>query len=888
MNTLTLKELRLLLPATLAALILAIVPVWFLPRNPWTSSEMTLYPFAFGIALMALGSFGREMALSTFPLLLAQPIARSRIWWTKVRVLAAASAVVLAVWWASWSIYGFTGTTPSDTLETTLLGVPMALALLSGGLWSTLLLRQVAGAFLVTILLPASIAVLIAALRMETPLPWVCAGLVVYAIAGFLLAWWLFLRAQEVMWTGDAVTLSDLFPTRKSGSSSGESPIRPGHTHTALNTPRIVAGQPSRAADRPCRPIRALISKELHFHQVSLAGIAALALLHVGVVLIRWLLRGHQIEGMLEGILNFYPFIWLFVPLLVGSLSIAEERRLGTMEAHLGMPVRRRIQFMIKLLSVICLGALLSFLLLVVVEAFGVVLGAPAAIGIFESGTTFAVIFCCLLALSLLAFYASSLSRNLLQALGLAVGFAGCLFFLVATGPAIHNLINIPLWQGRIFHWIAWPILILTVLALTCHNFGRLAPDFALWRRNLLTILSALGIIGIITFSLYQRAWELCMEMEPPRGPVRLKHSEPPAIKMENVANSCVSLLPDGRVIATRLSVQAAGARIKSVRLEGSDGVTYWMNAHHQLMGGSNWIDALVLPTKLVAIRSDGSLWFSEKAASKSQTQKRDLGDSDFPALSQFGNTTNWSKIARQIGLHSVVLLSTDGSLWRWGTNSQTADKGPALASRQPRQLGISSDWATSVASDRFIYLWKTNGEAWLLHTDRADSNKKSVEIDPGLFLVRFPDFDRTTWRCVTSTMGCEVGIRADGTLWCWQFWPNVHQNPTKPSRLQADKDWAVVCGNWGFLSALKTDGSLWLWRNYQNGMGSIFQMGGSNPTRLGRHNDWLAMTTTYEGVISLSADGGLCYWQGGLGYPPPLLAPSRRPVPLENLLGDE
>ena len=44
---------------------------------------------------MTLGSFGRELSAGTFSFLLAQPVSRSRVWWTKTLLLAAAAGTHL-------------------------------------------------------------------------------------------------------------------------------------------------------------------------------------------------------------------------------------------------------------------------------------------------------------------------------------------------------------------------------------------------------------------------------------------------------------------------------------------------------------------------------------------------------------------------------------------------------------------------------------------------------------------------------------------------------------------------------------------------------------------------------------------------------------------------
>src|SRR5438876_9163257 len=140
------KELRLLLPAYVMALLLAIAPVfapvWLLRKNP----ALALYPFWFGAALLALSSFGREFGLNTFPLILAQPIERTRIWWTKVAVLAGAMTTVFVAWCLSCAACADIGLGRSFWRETLASGGAAVAVAVAGGLWTTLLLRQVAAA----------------------------------------------------------------------------------------------------------------------------------------------------------------------------------------------------------------------------------------------------------------------------------------------------------------------------------------------------------------------------------------------------------------------------------------------------------------------------------------------------------------------------------------------------------------------------------------------------------------------------------------------------------------------------------------------------------------------------------------------------------------------
>jgi len=114
MNPLLAKEIRLLMPAYGMALLLAIVPVLLWPMNRDNPVAIALFSFLFGTVMLALSSFGREFGLQTFPLILAQPLERTRIWRTKVAVLAAAMTTVFAAWCFSCAACVYLGLERSD------------------------------------------------------------------------------------------------------------------------------------------------------------------------------------------------------------------------------------------------------------------------------------------------------------------------------------------------------------------------------------------------------------------------------------------------------------------------------------------------------------------------------------------------------------------------------------------------------------------------------------------------------------------------------------------------------------------------------------------------------------------------------------------------------
>ena len=164
MKALVEKEIRLLLPAVAGALALAVLPVWLLPRDTWESNMWQTYLCLFGILMLAHSSIGREIGLKTLSFTLAQPLERSRIWWTKVVVLGASVGLVFDAWLVSGSFRAMLRPEMARPLEVLAITGLMAAAFTAGGLWTTVLLRQVAAAFWMTLLVPLAAGVTMSAL----------------------------------------------------------------------------------------------------------------------------------------------------------------------------------------------------------------------------------------------------------------------------------------------------------------------------------------------------------------------------------------------------------------------------------------------------------------------------------------------------------------------------------------------------------------------------------------------------------------------------------------------------------------------------------------------------------------------------------------------------
>lgn len=269
MNALVKKEIRLLLPSFCVGCALALTNLAFRFNSDGSLTDGWWFVLAFmacgAVAVMlALNSFGAEFSSGTFSNLLAQPVSRQKIWETKILLLAA-SLLIFGIIWSACGTIRLMMLGRNLNLLDLFTGVgTFGLVVFSGGLWTVLLLRQVAAAFWFTVLAPGVILVILAGLfggeSDEFMSGMIVSTLGVYSLAGFFFARWLFFRAQDLQWSGGNIVMPEM---------------------------RGLARFKSRAALRRWRPRAALWRKEFQLHQAQFVIAFALLMLHFGVLAVR-------------------------------------------------------------------------------------------------------------------------------------------------------------------------------------------------------------------------------------------------------------------------------------------------------------------------------------------------------------------------------------------------------------------------------------------------------------------------------------------------------------------------------------------------------------------------------------------------------------------------
>jgi ABC-type transport system involved in multi-copper enzyme maturation permease subunit len=892
MNALIRKEARLLLPGAGAVLLMAVLLGFAVePRGPTIALRSWLLIVTFVaspvlLVVLVLDSFGREISHGTFSQLLSQPVSRERLWWSKTLPLALAVLGLTAVWCLCLSFGPYaTSESASHRLDLIKLAFAFALAAYSGGLWTVLLLRQVAAAFWLTILLPfglmAGTSLVLSDLfgvKAEHVIE-LAVGLILggYSVVGYFFARRLFLRAQDVAWTGGNVELPafGIWSRRQAGTV---------------------------AAPANGRPRRALFLKELQLHQPLLLMAGVLALLHLGVVLVRHFGGEFAQRPLVVVVLSVFWLLWFVMPLLVGCSAVAEERKLGTLEAQLCLPVKRSRQHFIKLGVALAVGALLGgvmplvfewkMLMRPVVEPSGL----AAAFGWFGLAYELMTLVArCLPALILLlaatsvcalSFYVSTLTRSTLQGLAPAVACCIVTWVLLLIGWQTGEQFNLGLWRGPIACFVVGPVMVATLYALSRANFKHVLVGWRVVARNFLLVGVALMAAAALTSAVYHRAWEVFCDFKVTRGPARLEQRE--------VHNWAVGQLQahvhlnDGRVWAalpTKDWLRHAGVLL---------GMAPSFEAG-RFLEATNWASVSVSSLMSAGVRRDGTLWVAE------QSGRGPAGG--FPSLQtmiRYGTGENWASVSVRGG-GDLLLLSQDGSLWGMGTNRLASTrKRQVLTNFTAQRFGTDSDWAEMSSVGWGKALRKRNGTTW--HSSYGkNSGVEVIRLAERTDVYRATAFDgvkldQTLWVAELATGGVLIGVGEDGALRAvgrWQLSTNQatqrqeYQLAASRDQIGTDTNWVALAGNTSNFIALKTNGTLWRW-NLTSGEAAWLAQ--AKPARFDSHSDWVGLVVAEDGVAALAADGSIWFWrlesryQGSQGTR--LLAPSRRPELVANMFG--
>lgn len=855
MNAFLKKEIRLLLPGFISGLVgasifgLCMAMASSFGKRNLSFAVSSLYHISFLLApcfvvLMSLNSFGREIISGTLPNLLAQPISRAKIWRTKT--FLSATAICLVCMAGLFPLF-CAGSFKSDAEfrhVVVVFAILFSAVVFSGGLWTALLLRQVAAAFWFTLIVPASLMVPILFMSQKHPAatePAIIVVLSLYSIAGFVFARWLFLHAQDVQWTGGEISLPGIFTSSKPETSS--------------------------AIERSFRPRAALLAKELQLHQSQFVMAGALFLLHVGVIAVRKFGDFKDSSGT-EFVLNTFWILWFAMPLVVGCAAVAEERKIGTLESQLCLPARRRSQFWIKFLFAMALSLILAVGIPLLLEGSRIVPDFHPKIleafsqfflkrvGVFNAaiGNVFAFLHFSMPVLVLLgiaavmfvvSFYASTLSRNTLQSLAPAVlGMAVAFTMLIGASDVGKILWFVP-WRGWLIYLIGVPVLSVTLVWLMSWNFKRVLVDGRVWRRNTAVLLASFTVVVGTTSAVYHRVWDFLTLEEPAHGPARLKSSA--LVKLETLANTITVQFQNGKVWS---GIFVSDAYLTTM-FSGNWNLKPFLGKP-KFFETTNWKSVAICQSGMFGVQKDGSLWASEKHRNSKAEELR---------LVRIGHDEDWKAVSGWYP--SLISLKRNGTLWRLNTESWNPKKEPwpGIQNFALQRLGTNSDWA-----EMFFFDWRTafrdaNGRTWAYGFQTSvDAPQLVLDDKVTLYRAEYLDGLKSGAWAWGKSGNFFVGVRNDGKLVVSaDFSARNLRREELGIQLGHESDWVAVAGEGETVVSLKADGSLWKWKFKDD---PIHHPNSASATRLSRNSDWIAIAYHFAGVIGLASDGTLWLWQ--------------------------
>jgi hypothetical protein len=443
------KEFRALLPTWVAAaacLVLVDAAYRFIG----------VFTYAMGAFTLGAQSIGHEYGYRTLATLLVQPVDRRQLYAVKMAVLAAMLIGLAAIAATLGEVR-----TASWEYRLILLLPPLGGLLLAP--WMTMVCRHpLAGAVFASA--PAGVFFVLAELvgervhaadriaadRLAREL-WV-AGMTVLGPVVAICGWRHFLRLQVIEGTGRAIRMPSLFD----------------------------------ATPRPHPPLWALVKKELHLQQVSYI----VAALHVAILAIVVTLESRELVIVPMTLIYFTA-----LALVIGSLSSAEERQLGTLESQLLLPVPVWRQWSVKIGVALALSLLLGLAL--PAGLLRLVLTSDEWQQMAKFGNSVGLI----VLLTTIALYVSSLSTSGVRAL--AMSFPATLMIAFAVQGADKLAASVNGWPPLFAGHGEWQRVVLAVsltgvllwLAYRNHRTVERRPRRVLQQASVIAAVVTIGVV---------------------------------------------------------------------------------------------------------------------------------------------------------------------------------------------------------------------------------------------------------------------------------------------------------------------------------------------------------------------------------------------------------
>lgn len=250
-------------------------------------------------------------------------------------------------------------------------------------------------------------------------------------------------------------------------------------------------------------------------------------------------------------------------------------------------------------------------------------------------------------------------------------------------------------------------------------------------------------------------------------------------------------------------------------------------------VGSGTWLKVSAGNRHTMAIKSDGTLWGWGTRTDGALGDGATSGDVSSPKL--ISSNTTWADVAA--GYDLTMALRTDGSLWFTGYNG---DGTAGLGHKNDRST--FTQVATGVAKislcNETVLGILTDGTLWAI----GDSSSYQTGSGSNADIVWASQVSsNTTWTGVSVGHVHSLGIRSNGTAWCWgdnsegQLGRGNTTTISTPVQMGTWTDWTAVCAG-NYCSAGIRNGTLWVWGyiGYWHNMKNV-----STPIQIGSDTDW-------------------------------------------------
>jgi hypothetical protein len=378
--------------------------------------DLGIAGFCLGLPFLAALPFGNEFQYRTASQLLSQPVSRLQIWREKLIVMLVAVVSVSLAFFLTWPILS------ADIIQWVIAAAFLVATIGSSTFWA-LIARSTIGGLILNVAVQgmivqfwAGFAQAAAARRHVTAdaFPFLIAGAAgTVCYAGAML--WLGSRQlAKFQVTGDTSS-QDLMSVRRLMPESVAQWFR----------------------SQPAGPTLNLIRKEAHLlRPVWLLTLLALAFLLCVAPLRLFSFPGRDAIIADAGVLVVSMFL-LMASVLTGSLSMGEERQLGTHSWHLMLPVSVRVQWVIKVVSNMLAIAACGYLVLRTADFLLGPVFQTGFRGLLNNSEPSVLLFC-MLSLTLPAFWCACAVNGTVRAAAWTVPVVAIFMF----SPAFGNLLG--------------------------------------------------------------------------------------------------------------------------------------------------------------------------------------------------------------------------------------------------------------------------------------------------------------------------------------------------------------------------------------------------------------------------------------------------------------